>query len=88
MKNTKIISLMTEIRELRDESLGECLQLTEDDFATATDNERWDDIRRVLLRFGDHMREHANQIEEARVQIGQAPTMPQRMLAEGEIAWG
>lgn len=88
MKNAQLIALMTEIRELREQTLLECLDLTEDDFVTATDDKRWNDIRRVLLRFGDHMREHANQIEQIRVQTDNAPSMPQRMLVEGEIAWG
>lgn len=46
------------------------------------------DVRRVLLRFSEHMREHASQLEGIRVGIGKAPTPPQRMLAEAELAWG
>ncbi len=88
MKNTQLLTLLKEIREVRDQTLVELIDLTEDDFNTPTDSQRWDDIRRVLLRFGDHMREHANQIEGTRVQNNQPPTMPQRMLAEAEISWG
>jgi hypothetical protein len=62
--------------------------LSELDFPIPTNMERWTDIRRVLLRFGDHMREHANQIEGVRDQNNHIISMPQRMLAEGEIAWG
>ncbi len=88
MENSKLVKLMAEIRALREQTLLDCLDLTEDDFDTSTDSARWDDVRRVLLRFGDHMREHANQIEDARVKTDQAPTMPQRMLVESELAWG
>jgi len=45
-------------------------------------------MRRLLLRFGDHMREHANQLEDARAKLGRNASMPQRMLAESEVAWG
>jgi hypothetical protein len=45
-------------------------------------------MRRVLLRFGDHMREHATLIDAVRDDTGRAPTVPQRTLAEAEAAWG
>ena len=80
--------LLGKIRAQRQEALAELNDVTEGEFALPTGMERWSSIRRVLLRFGDHMREHANQIEAARQAIHRAPTMPQRMLAEGEIAWG
>ena len=79
---------LDDIRAAREETLAELVALTEDDFATPTDMVRWDDVRRVLLRFGDHMREHSNQLEAARYAIDRGPTMPQRMLAEGEVAGG
>lgn len=88
MKNSELRGLLTEIRAIRDQTMAELIDLTEADFNTPTESERWDDIRRVLLRFGDHMREHANQIEGTRVQNSHGPTMPQRMLAEAEISWG
>jgi hypothetical protein len=62
--------------------------MTEAEFARPTSMQRWDDARRVLLRFGDHMREHANQALAARANTGHALTMPQQMLAEAELAWG
>ena len=80
--------MLAQIRRLREQTLAELTALTEADFATPTDMERWTDVRRVLLRFGDHMREHANQVEGARTATGRGPTMPQRMLAEAELAWG
>ena len=88
MNRENLDALLAEIRQARTETLAELVDLSEDDFATPTDMVRWDDVRRVLLRFGDHMREHSNQLEGARYAIGRGPTMPQRMLAEGEAAWG
>lgn len=88
MSNENLQSFLGEIRAVREQALAELIDLTEDDFATPTDMVRWDDVRRVLLRFGDHMREHANQLEAARYAIDRDPTMPQRMLAESEVAWG
>lgn len=88
MSHTELDALLAEIRLARAATLAALTDLSEDDFATPTDMARWDDVRRVLLRFGDHMREHANQLEAARAAIGRSPTMPQRMLAESEQAWG
>jgi len=88
MSNENLQSFLGEICAAREQVLAELIDLTEDDFATPTDMVRWDDVRRVLLRFGDHMREHSNQLEAARYAIDRGPTMPQRMLAEGEVAWG
>ena len=80
--------LLAEIRTRREETLKELVDVTEEEFAYPTDVVRWTELRRVLLRFGDHMREHANQVEGARASIGRAPTMPLRMLAEAELSWG
>jgi hypothetical protein len=88
MSNQDLTAILDEIRAARTQTLTELVDLTEGDFDTPTDIVRWDDIRRVLLRFGDHMREHSNQLEAARYAIDRDPTMPQRMLSEGEVAWG
>ena len=84
----KLDQLLAEIRASRDATLAALVDMTEEEFAFPTTMERWDDARRVLLRFGDHMREHANQVVGARDAVGRGWTMPQRMLAEAELAWG
>ena len=88
MQREKIDALLTQIRATREETLRTLQDVTESEFALRTDLQRWDDLRRVLLRFADHMREHSNQLEDARQKTGTGPTMPQRMLAEAERAWG
>jgi hypothetical protein len=88
MSTQELTKMMTEIRHLREETLAALSEMEETEFGIATQMERWTEIRRVLLRFGDHMREHANQINGARAAIKREPTMPQRILAESEIAWG
>jgi hypothetical protein len=88
MQREKIEALLAQIRTTREETLRTLQNVTEADFALRTDLQRWDDLRRVLLRFADHMREHSNQLEDARQKTGTGPTMPQRMLAEAERAWG
>ncbi len=88
MTRQKIDELLGQIRTARQETLATMSDTTEADFAIPTDLHRWDDLRRVLLRFGEHMREHTNQLEDARQKTGTGPTMPQRMLAEAERAWG
>lgn len=88
MTRAKLDALLAEIRSARDQTLAELGDITEADFSLPTTMQRWDDVRRLLLRFGDHMREHANQIEDTRQDMGRAPSMPARMLAEAELAWG
>lgn len=88
MHRAKLEEILTQIRIVRQETLTTLHDVTEADFAIPTDLKRWDDLRRVLLRFGEHMREHTNQLEDARQKTGTGPTMPQRMLAEAERAWG
>ena len=88
MQREKIDGLLAQIRTTREETLRALQDVTEAEFALRTDLQRWDDLRRVLLRFADHMREHSNQLEDARQKTGTGPTMPQRMLAEAERAWG
>ena len=87
MDRDKLDGMLAEIRQIREETLLELADMTEEEFPLPTDMERWTDARRVLLRFGDHMREHATQLRGARVDIDRSPTMPQRMLAEAELAW-
>lgn len=88
MQREELNSLLAEIRGVRDRTMAELSDIPESDFAVPVDLPRWDEVRRVLLRFGEHMREHANQIEKAREDLQQSRTMPQHMLAEAERAWG
>ena len=88
MSTEELTKMMTEIRCFREETLVALSEMEESEFEIDTQMERWTEIRRVLLRFGNHMREHTNQINGARVAIKREPTMPQRILAESEIAWG
>jgi hypothetical protein len=88
MPRAELDALLAKIRQSREQTLIECADLTEAEFALPTGMPRWDDLRRVLLRFADHMREHASQAQAARVAAGHAPTPPERMLAEAELAWG
>lgn len=88
MERTELNQLLAEIRTAREKTLAALPAVTEDDFDTAVPNPRFDDVRRILLRFSEHMREHASQLEGIRVGIGKAPTPPQRMLAEAELVWG
>lgn len=88
MSREQLDRMLDEIRTLREETLAELVDLTEAELYYPTEMARWTDVRRVLLRFGDHMREHANQVEGDRAMIGRMPTMPQRILAEAELAWG
>lgn len=88
MSRAALDDLLAQIRSERERTLEALTGMAEDEFSLPTDMQRWTDVRRVLLRFGDHMREHANQIAGVRAGIGSDYTTPQRMLAEGEMAWG
>lgn len=88
MSTQELTKMMTEIRHLREKTLAALSEMEETEFGIATQMERWTEIRRVLLRFGDHMREHTNQVNGVRAAIRRELTMPQRILAESEIAWG
>lgn len=85
---SEVNELMAQIRAAREETLRSLIGVTEADFPLPTNMQRWTEVRRILLRFGDHFREHANQIEHTRALLDRAPTMPQRMLQEAEMAYG
>ena len=90
--------LLASIRATREEVLHELADLAEDGLAagngpdasgsTPSVTERWASIHKTLLRFGDHMREHANQIEATRASLDRVPTGTERTLQEAELAWG
>ena len=88
MDRTQLDALLSDIRTAREASLAYLVDIPESDFPLPVDLPRWDEVRRVLLRLGEHMREHANQIEGARADLGRRRTMPQRMLTEAELSWG
>jgi hypothetical protein len=88
MSRVHLDQILAEIRAKREQMLAVLNDVTEDEFSIPTGIERWTEVRRLLLRFGDHMREHVSQIEGIRTKIGRPPTMAQRILAESERAWG
>lgn len=88
MSRVKLDAMLAEIRATREATLQELVDVAESEFLYPTDMVRWTEIRRILLRFGDHMQEHTTQIEGVRADIERDPTMAQRMLGRAEIAWG
>ena len=88
MTRHQLEAKLAEIRRLRAQTLTELNDLTEADFALEIDMTRWDDARRILLRFGDHMREHTTHLTGTRAKLDRQPSMPQRILAQAEVAWG
>lgn len=88
MDRQELDQLLVAIRVQREQTLTALNDITESEFSIPTSIERWTEVRRLLLRFGDHMREHATQIDSVRAAIDRPPTMAQRMLAEAERAWG
>ena len=88
MSRQNIEELLSQIRTVRMDTLRTLDDTTEAEFSTPTDLKRWDELRRVLLRFGEHMREHSSQVEGIRAGINRSPNPPERMLAEAELVWG
>ncbi len=89
MARTKLNAKLEEIRNRRDEVLA-LLQDVEDTNASLS-TEQWSyypTVGVLFLRFGDHMREHANQVTGARQAMQADCTDLQRKLAEAERAWG
>ncbi len=89
MSRSELQAKLDEIRATRTEVL-QCLQDVPDsdtDLETPT-SRTWRNLGIILLRFGDHMREHGNQIAGIRQALGRGPTDVQRKLGEAEEAWG
>ncbi len=89
MSRSELQAKLDEIQVVRTEVL-ECLQdIPDKDTELETPDLRmWRNLGIVLLRFGDHMREHRNQIAGIRQNLGRGPTDVQRKLGEAEEAWG
>ncbi|NLS79487.1 MAG: DinB family protein [Chloroflexi bacterium] len=86
--DSEITKLLAEIAAARAQTIARLTELSQEELRFKTDNWRWNTARRVVLRFGDHLREHTTQLVAAREDIGAAHTMPQRMLARAQEAYG
>ena len=53
MQRDELNSLLAEIRGVRNRTMAELSDIPESDFAVPVDLPRWDEVRRVLLRFGN-----------------------------------
>jgi hypothetical protein len=88
MPDKQVGEYLDQLRELQDQILTELEQMERAALKYETDSARWNTVRRVLLRFGDHLREHTTQLAAARESLGATQTMPQRMLARSMEAYG
>jgi hypothetical protein len=88
VSETQVQSYMAQLGAIQREILEELASLERVELRYATDSPRWNTIRRVMLRFGDHLREHTTQLIAARDSIGALQTMPQRLLARAQEAYG
>ena len=86
--DSEITKLLAEIAVARAQTIARLAELSQEELRFKTDNWRWNTVRRVMLRFGDHLREHTTQLVAAREDIGAAHAMPQRMLARAQEAYG
>ncbi|NLG51619.1 MAG: DinB family protein [Chloroflexi bacterium] len=88
MSDTEVKAYLEQMQAVQQEILDQLADLDRPELKYATGNERWNTVRRVMLRFGDHVREHTTQLVAARDDIGAQQTMPQRMLARAQEAYG
>lgn len=88
MADTEVKAYLGQMQAIQQEILDQLAELDRPALKYATGNERWNTVRRVMLRFGDHVREHTTQLVAARDDIGAQQTMPQRMLARAQEAYG
>jgi len=84
----QVSQYLARLESLQHEIMNELADLPYDEFRYATGSSRWNTVRRVLLRFGDHVREHTTQLLAAREAIGARQTMAQRILAQAQQAYG
>ncbi len=88
MPADQVTAMLAELRKEREATLTAVSAISREELRYATGHERWSSARRVMLRFADHLREHALQIRLLRERTQTMPTEPQMMLALAEQAWG
>lgn len=89
MSRSELQSKLDEIRAVRTEVLDLLEYAPDDDTQLSIPEMRTArNLGAALLRFGDHMREHRNQVNGVRQALGRGPSDVQRKLADAEIAWG
>lgn len=88
MSETSVKEYLQKMEALQQQILAETGQLERHELKYDTGNARWNSVRRVMLRFGDHVREHTTQLIAAREDVGAKQTMPQRMLARAMETYG
>lgn len=88
MSTDQVTAMLAEVRKEREATLAAVTTISREELRYATGNERWSSARRVMLRFADHLREHALQIRLVRERTQTMPTEPQMILALAEQAWG
>jgi hypothetical protein len=88
MSEPTVRDYLIQMETIQQQVMAELTTLQRAELKYATGNARWNTVRRVLLRFGDHLREHTTQLIAARDAAGAMQTMPQRMLARAQEAYG
>jgi len=88
MADTQVQDYVAQMAAAQQQVLDALTDLERSDMRFKTEQWRWNTVRRGLLRFGDHVREHTTQLIEAREAAGAAQTMPQRILAQAMEAYG
>jgi hypothetical protein len=88
MSTANVQALLDELRREREATLDALTNISRDELRYSTGHQRWSSARRAMLRFGDHLREHALQVRNVRRLNNNHLTEPQMMLAMAEQAWG
>jgi hypothetical protein len=88
MSTTEVNQILAQLRHEREQTLAALSGISREELRYATGHERWSSARRVMLRLGDHLREHALQLRLIREHTETAANEPQAMLAMAEQAWG
>lgn len=88
MSNQKVQAMLAELRREREATLAAVTSIPREELRYSTGHARWSSARRVMLRFGDHLREHALQVRNVRRLNNDQLSEPQMMLALAEQAWG
>lgn len=88
MSDSQVKDYLAQMQAVQQQILDELTAMPRAELKYEADGGRWNTVRRVMLRFGDHVREHTTQLVAAREATGAAQSMPQRMLARAMEAYG
>lgn len=88
MADEQVKEYLAQLDAVRQKLLEELGDLEREELRYAIDHPRFFTLRRMLLLAATHLQEHTTQLIAAREATGSGQTMPQRILARSQQAYG